>query len=85
MLTHGTHWTYIAQALDVAFKRTGSFRFLFFFFVFCLFRAAPVSHGGSQARGLIRAVAASLRHSHSNARSKPRLGPTPELMARPDP
>ena len=26
--------------------------FLFFFFVFCLFRAAPAAHGGSQARVL---------------------------------
>ena len=31
---------------------------LFLFFVFCLFRAAPVAYGGSQARGLIGAVAA---------------------------
>ena len=35
----------------------------------CLFRAAPTAYGGSQARGLIRAVASSLRQSHSNARS----------------
>ena len=39
----------------------------------CLFRAAPVAYGGSQARGLIGAVAAGLRQSHSNARSEPRL------------
>jgi len=32
-----------------------------------------VACGGSQARGLIGAVAAGLRHSHSNARSKPHL------------
>ena len=31
----------------------------------------------SQARGLIRAVAASLRQSHSNAGSEPILQPTP--------
>ena len=36
--------------------------FLFFFF-FCLFRAAPAAYGGSQARGQIGAVAASLHHS----------------------
>ena len=35
-----------------------------------LFRAAPAAYGGSQARGQIRATAAGLRHSHSNARSK---------------
>ena len=34
------------------------------------FRAAPAAYGGSQARGLIRAVAAGLHHSHSNARSE---------------
>ena len=36
-----------------------------FFFVFCLSRAAPVAHGGSQARGPIGAVAAGLHQSHS--------------------
>ena len=40
---------------------------LFCFFVFCLFRATPTAHGGSQARGQVGVVAASLRHSHSNA------------------
>ena len=34
-----------------------------------LFRAIPAACGGSQARSLIRAVAAGLRHSHSNTRS----------------
>ena len=29
-----------------------------------------MARGGSQARGLIRAVAAGLRHSHSSARSE---------------
>ena len=47
------------------------------FFFLCLFRAAPTSYGGSQARGLIGATAAGLCHSHSNARSEPRLQPTP--------
>ena len=38
-----------------------SFRVLvIFFFVFCLFRAIATAYGGSQARGLIGAVAASL-------------------------
>ena len=31
--------------------------FLFFFLIVCLFRAAPAASGGSQARGLIVAVA----------------------------
>ena len=55
------------------------------FFFFFLFRAAPTAHGGPQARGLIRAIAAGLHHSHSNTRSKPHLRPTPELTATPDP
>ena len=41
--------------------------------------------GGSQARGLMRAVATSLHQSHSNSGSKLRLYPTPQLMATPDP
>ena len=40
------------------------------FFSFFLFRAAPAAYGSSQARGGIRAAAASLYHSHSNSGSK---------------
>ena len=40
-------------------------------------RATPVAHGCSQARGRIRDTAASLCHSHSNARSELCLWPTP--------
>ena len=58
---------------------------LYIYFVFCPFRATPVAHGVSQARGLIRAVAAGLCQSHSNARSEPRLRPTPQLTAMLDP
>ena len=39
------------------------------FFFSSLFRATPVVYGSSQARGWIGAAAASLHHSHSNARS----------------
>ena len=46
-----------------------------------LFRAAPEAYGISQARALIRAAAADLHHSHSNAGSEPRLRPTPQLAA----
>ena len=62
-----------------------------FFFFFCLFVvvaiswAAPAAYGGSQARGRIGAVATGLRQSHSNAGSEPRLQPTPQLRATPDP
>ena len=38
------------------------------FFFFGLFRAALMAYGGSQARGLIGAAAAGLRHSHGGAR-----------------
>ena len=57
----------------------------FFFCIFAISRANPVAYGGSQARGLIRVVAASLHHIHSNAGSEPHLRPTPQLMATPDP
>ena len=40
-----------------------------FIYLFLLFRAAPMAYGGFQARGQIRATAASLHHSHSNAGS----------------
>ena len=59
--------------------------FFNFFFFFAFSKAAPVAYGGSQARGLIRAVAAAIHHSHSNTGSKPHLRPTPQLMATPDP
>ena len=52
----------------------GIARFCFFFL--CLFRAVPVTYGGSQPRGQIGAVAAGLHHSHSNTRSKPCLWPS---------
>ena len=61
---------------------------LFIYLFICLFafsRAAPTAYGGSQARDLIGAVAAGLCQSHSNARSKLRLLPTPQLTATRDP
>ena len=61
---------------------------LLFVFCFCVFAiswAAPAAYGGSQARGLIEAVATGLCQSHSNAGSEPSLRPTPQLMATPDP
>ena len=41
--------------------------------------AAPAAWGSSLARGQIRATAAGLHYSHSNARSEPPLRPTPRL------
>ena len=43
------------------------------------------AYGGSQARGRIGAVAASLRQGQSNAGSERCLRPTPQLRATPDP
>ena len=56
----------------------------FFFFFFAISWATAAAYGGSQARGLIGAVATGLRQSHSNAGSEPRLQPTPLPMATPD-
>ena len=65
-------------------KLDSFFFFSFFFSFFCIFRAAPAAYGASQARGWIRAVAAGLHHSHSNAGSKPHLRPIQQLTAKPD-
>ena len=60
--------------------------YLTFYFIFLSFsRAAPATYGGSQARGLISAVATCLCQSHSNSGSKLSLRPTPQLTAMPDP
>ena len=58
---------------------------LFYFYLFAFSRATPAAYRGSQARGLIRAVAASLHQSHSNVGSEPCLQPMPQLTATPDP
>ena len=67
-------------------KEQNHFLFCFGFFLsfFAISWAAPAAYGGSQARGGIGAVAASLHQSHSNARSEPRLQPIPQLTATPD-
>jgi len=44
-----------------------------------------MAYVGSQAKGPIGAVAASLHQSHSNAGSETHLLPTPQLMAILDP
>ena len=81
------------QSLDCVYHRAEVFDFnkiqfinyLFFFCPFVFSRTAPTPYGGSQARGLIGAVDASLCHSHSNSESEARLSPTPQLMATLDP
>ena len=54
------------QVLSVSFGC-----FCFVLFCFCPFRAKPKAYGSSQATGWPGAVAASLCHSHSNAKPKP--------------
>ena len=66
-------------------RQCSHFQLFFFFGLFVFSRATPMAYGGSQTRGLIRAVATGLRQSHSNASSKPHLRPTPQLMATLDP
>ena len=61
-------------------ERKGVFAFYLF-----LFRAISKTYGNSQARSQTRAVAASLRHSYSNAGSELHLQPAPRFMATPDP
>ena len=56
-----------------------------FYFCFLLFRATLTAHGSSQAKGWIRAAAASLHHSHSNTGYKPCLWTTPQFTAMLDP
>ena len=59
--------------------------FKWFLFLAFFFRAAPMACGNSQARGWIRAAAASLCHSNSNMGPKLHLWPVPQLTATPDP
>ena len=61
------------------YSRNQHILFIYFFGLFGFSRAAATAHGGSQARGLIVAVAAGLHQSHSNAGSEARLPPTPQL------
>ena len=83
------YWIWISSGSKKDFKvKEAHFGFnnkILYFFLFCLFRAAPTAFGGSQAKGLIRATAASLHHCHSSARSKLCLQLTPQLTAMPDP
>ena len=71
-----SYWFYVTKDL---------FYFYLFIYFLAVSRAAPVAYGGSQARDLIGAVATGLRQSQHNAGSKPRLQPTPQLTATPDP
>ena len=66
LMKSNTSGTYVSE-----YNRCSPVTFtLFFIFVFCLFKASHTACEGSQARGLIGAVAAGLHQSHSNARSE---------------
>ena len=91
-------WVSSNQFYAIIWLLWGFFCFFCLFVFFCLFTfpsAAPAAYGGSQyggsqcggsqARGRIRAVATGWCQSHSNTGSKPRLRPTPQLTATPDP
>ena len=57
--------------IKITRKYIKQFYYLFIYLVFS--RAARVAYEGSQARGPIGAVAATLRQSHSNTGSEPPL------------
>ena len=59
---------YVAMYFPIITAFVASHRFFF-----CLFKATSTAHGGSQAMGAIRAVAAGLHHNHSNSGSEPWL------------
>ena len=75
----------LSLRIDRASAQKAEFYFstFFFFLSFVFSRATPTAYGGSQARGLIRGVAAGLLQSYSNAGSELCLRPTPQLMATP--
>ena len=83
-LTHHVYIPPIALLVSEGLTKTSSlfegFLFLFWFLFLVFFRAATMAYGDSQARDLIRAVAAALHHSHSNAKFKPHLQPTTASM-----
>ena len=77
---------HVLYNIDFPFlKRTDPIFFLLFFLFSFFFQGCTTAYGGSQARGQIKTVAASLHHSHSKAGSELCLRPTPHLMATPDP
>ena len=74
--TIGHFYLWINQKIFILF---------YFIFVFLPFLGPlPAAYEGSQARGLIGALATSLYHSHSHSGSEQRLQPTPQLTVTPD-
>ena len=81
---------YLERCLKRVFCLVLAFCVVFCFLVLVLvfaffFRAVPAAYGSSLARGRIRAIAAGVHHSHSNAGSEPHLVCTPQLMETLDP
>ena len=70
--------------LDLCLLLVQEYLLLLLLLLLLIFRATTAAYGCSQARGQIRAIAASLLHSHSNTGSESHLQPTPQLMASPD-
>ena len=70
-----------SPAMGTVFSLSPQFYPHFYLFIYWLFRATATVYRSSQARGQIRAIAASLLHSHSNLGFKPCLQPIPQLMA----
>ena len=85
MLSEGPPATVSGKHLSFSENILIDTTFFFFFWLFAFSTTVPMAYGGSQARGLIRAIATGLYQSHSNAGSEPRLQPTPQLTATPDP
>ena len=64
-------WVRLMNLLAASLDSPGRIFFVVVVVVVVVFsRAAPAAYGGSQARGLIRAVAAGLHQSHSNLGSE---------------
>ena len=74
-----------SKILELLSQFVSLFYFIYFFVFLPFLGPLPTAYGGSQARGLIGAVATGLHHSHSNAISELHLQPTPQLTAMPDP
>ena len=65
--------------LDLSISPFSVINFCFMFHFVLFLRATPAAYVSSQVRGSIRAAAVSLCHSHSNAGSKLRIQPIPQL------
>ena len=83
----GDQWesAVVLQKRMVLWARVVAWRSGWIPYFFFLFTIAPVSYGSSQVRGQIKAAAADLHHSHSDAGSEPYLLPKPQLVATLDP